>query len=229
MHSAKQAPVQPSRNRAYKASASLNVTGTRLYSSKSNCLVGVDQHRHALPVSLQRNSLQMMAQSASDYPQVASVQTLITEAASYGPAGPPYSSETQMLETRCVNLSQGTILMKAASVGDVRCSQQRLSTGGSPLLESGTNMPLSLSNKSLAVCREIGGLTSPVRPSAVSNNKDSHQSTLSGLHARGTEGISSPARPSTASTGTFRVLSHQAGSDGLRARPRLRGPCWHHV
>ena len=203
LHSAKQAPVQPSKNRAYKASASLNVPGTRLYSSKSNCLVGVDHHRHALPVSLQRNSLQMMAQSASDYPQVASVQTLITEAASYGPAGHPYSSETQMLETRCVNLSQGTILMKTASVCDVRCSQQRLSTEGSPLLASGTNMPLSLNNKSLAVCREIGGLTSPVRPSTVSNHKDSHQNTLSGLHARGTEGISSPARPSTASTGHF--------------------------
>ena len=115
------------------------------------------------------------------------MQTLITEAASYGPAGHPYSSETQMLETRCVNLSQGTILMKVASVCDVRCSQQRLSTEGS-LLASGTNMPLSLSNKNLAVCRKIGGLTSPVRPSTLSNNKDSHQSTLSG---RGTEGISS--------------------------------------
>ena len=218
LHSAKQAPVQPSKNRAYKASARLNVTGTRLYSSKSNCLVGVDHHRHALPVSLQRNSLQMMAQSASDYPQVASVQTLITEAASYGPAGHPYSSETQMLETRCVNLSQGTILMKTASVCDVPpCSRVELTCllvstikawqfvarlGASPHL-SGPQQSATTRTHIRILCQVC---------------------TLAGLRA--SPRLPDPQQPALA---TFRVLSHQAGSDGLRAQPRLCGPCWHHV
>ena len=229
LYSAKQACVQPSKNRAHKASAGLHVTSIRLYNSQNNCLVGVDHHRHDLPVSLSRNSLQMMAQSASDYPQVVSVQTLITEAASYGPAGHLYPSETQMLETRRTNLSQGTILTKAASVSDVRCSQQRLSTEGSPLLERRTNLSLSLSNTSLAVCCEIGGLTLPVRPSTVSNNENSYQSTLSGLYACGTEGISSPARSSIVSTGHFQsdlISGWLRGLEGSASPVRpLPAPC----
>ena len=229
LHSAKQACVQPSKSRAHEASAGLHVTSTQLDNSQSNCLVGVDHHRHDLPVSLQRNSPQMMAQSASDYPQVVSVQTLITEAASYGPAGHLYPSETQLLETRCVNLSQGTVLMKAASESDVRCSQQRLSTERSPLLERRTNMSLSLSNSSLAVCCEIGGLTLPVRSSTVSNNEASYQSTLSGLHARGTEGSSSPARSSIVNTSHFQSALLSGWFRGLEGsaspvRP-LPAPC----
>ena len=213
LRSAKQACVQPSKSRAHEASAGLYVPSTQLDTSQSNCLIGVNHHRHDVPVSQQRNSPQKMAQSAYDYPQVVSAQTLITEAASYGPAGHLYPSETQLLETRCVNLSQGTVLMKAASERDGRCSQQRLSTEGSPLPERRTNMSLSLSNRGLAVCCEIGGLTLPVRSSTVSNNEASHQHTLSGLHARGTEGISSPARPLSASTDRFQ---HALSSGWLR-------------
>ena len=170
-----------------------------------------------------------MAQSAYDYPQVVSVQTLITEAASYGPAGHLYPSETQLLEARCVNLSQGTVLMKAASESDGRCSQQRLSTEGSPLPKRRTNMSLSLSNSSLAVCCEIGGLTLPVRSSTISNNEASYQHTLSGLHARGTEGSSSPARSSIVNTSHFQGALLSGWLRGLEGsaspvRP-LPAPC----
>ena len=126
LHSAMQAPVQLSKHKAYKADASLNATNTHLCSSKSHCLVGAAQHRNALPVSLQHNNLRMVSQSNSECHQVTLVQTLITEAASYGPAGRPYSSATQLLEAMCANLSQGTILMEVASACAVRCSQSRL-------------------------------------------------------------------------------------------------------
>ena len=229
LRSAKQACVQPSKSRAHEASAGLYVPSTQLDNSQSNCLIGVNHRRHDVPVSQQRNSPQKMAQSAYDYPQVVSVQTLITEACFLWAAGHLYPSETQLLETRCVNLSQGTVLMKAASESDGRCSQQRLSTEGSPLPERRTNMSLSLSNSSLAVCCEIGGLTLPVRSSTVSNNEASYQHTLSGLHTRGTEGSSSPARSSIVNTSHFQGALLSGWLRGLEGsaspvRP-LPAPC----
>ena len=91
-----------------------------------NCLVGAAQHRYALPVSLLHNNLRMVSQSHFACYQVALVQTLITEAASYGPAGRPYCSATQLLEAMRANLSQGAILMEVASEGAVSSSQHRL-------------------------------------------------------------------------------------------------------
>ena len=133
LHSATQAPVQP-----FKSDASLHATATHLRSRKSHRLIGTDQQRHALPASLRHNKLQMVTYPASDCYQVASVQTLITEAASYGPAGHSYSSVTQLREARHADLSSGAILMKIASVRAVHCSQKRPRTEDSSSIVGGT-------------------------------------------------------------------------------------------
>ena len=46
LRSAKQACVQPSESRAHEASAGLYVPSTQLDNSQSNCLIGVNHHRH---------------------------------------------------------------------------------------------------------------------------------------------------------------------------------------
>ena len=175
--SATQAPVRPFKSKAYKANASLHATATHLHSRKSHRLIGTDQQRHALPASLRHNKLQMVTYPASDCYQVASVQTLITEAASYGPAGHSYSPVTQLREARHADLSSGAILMKIASVRAVHCSQKRPRTEDSSSIVGGTEVHLNLNNHS-------------PQPSQAGSAHTS--ATWSGLSEPGIEGHSSP-------------------------------------
>ena len=105
------------------------------------------------------------------------MQTLITEAASYGPAGRPYSSATQLREARYADLSPGAILMKIASVRAVHCSQKRPLTEDSPSIAGGTDVHLNLNNHS-------------PQPSQAGSAHTS--ATWSGLFEPGIEGHSSP-------------------------------------
>ena len=177
LHSATQAPVRPFKSKAYEANASLHATATHLRSRKSRRLIGTDQQRHALPASLRHNKLQMVTCPASDCYQVASVQTLITEAASYGPAGHPHSLVTQSREARHAGLSSGAILMKIASVHAVHCSQKRPRTEDSSSIAGGTEVHPHLNNHS-------------PQPSQAGSVHIS--ATWSGLSEPGIEGHSSP-------------------------------------
>ena len=119
----------------------------------------------------------MVTYPASDCYQVASVQTLITEAASYGPAGHSYSPVTQLREARHADLSSGAILMKIASVRVVHCSQKRPRTEDSSSIAGGTEVHPHLNNHS-------------PQPSQAGSVHIS--ATWSGLSEPGIEGHSSP-------------------------------------